>query len=677
MTRQEAIAEILRIVDGAIAPASPVITEPASESTPSQNNGARRKPRGRSSSSPSALLPASSSSSLPAVAAAAPGAAAVDPAASQAPNLSRSSSSFSVRPSAPAGQEKKTSSQMGRWPADYAMGEGGERDEDPQTLNRRLGFFPCTDLGNVDRFVQRQRGRLMWCRALGWLCWDGRRWNQDGAEEVVRRAEHETVRAIQFEAKALAAELKELLDAAGMPPAKPTKKKAAPKKKSGKAKVVKPDPAAPDVDDKTLARIEALKDMPKKLAGWGRQSEANSKLVPIAKHAAAYLSVQPDQLDADPFKINVNNGTLIVDRDIAGYIVFRPHDPADLMTKISPVDYDAAALCPQFDKFFGEVQGKPENRRLLLAWMGYSLTSDTTEQKLCMFYGKGQNGKSVFVDLCCHVAGDYAETVPIETFLNEGRGRNAGQATPDLAILPSVRMLRTSEPEKGAKLSEALIKLATGGEPIIARHLNRDYFKFYPHFKLTISGNYRPQILGTDEGIWRRMVLVPWTYRVPDDKKDVHLVGKLRQEASGVLNRLLDGLRDWLDHGLVLSADVDAATKEYRRDSDPLGRFLQACVVDAPGERVQSSELHKLFNAWGTANGASVWSGKGFSNAMTERGFQKKQSDVMWWLDIKTTKLVSDFVDDDGKSKRQRGDGEPDADPKARGGGTDDDRFDG
>jgi putative DNA primase/helicase len=111
-------------------------------------------------------------------------------------------------------------------------------------------------------------------------------------------------------------------------------------------------------------------------------------------------------------------------------------------------------------------------------------------------------------------------------------------------------MLRTSEPEKNSRLAEAMIKLVTGGEPIQARHLNRDFFKFYPQFKLTISGNYRPGISGADEGIWRRLRLVPFGVFIPKEERDIHLSEKLRAEASGILNRLLDGLRLWCDKGL-------------------------------------------------------------------------------------------------------------------------------
>ena len=147
--------------------------------------------------------------------------------------------------------------------------------------------------------------------------------------------------------------------------------------------------------------------------------------------------------------------------------------------------------------------------------------------------------------------------------------RRGGEPTPDLAMLAGVRFLRTSEPERGAKLSETLIKLITGGDAMQVRHLNRDFFELRPQFKLTMSGNYRPEIRGADEGIWRRGDLVPWTVTVPLEKRDLRLGAKLRAEASGILNRLLDGLRDWIDNGLTLPDQVTAATASYRSDSNP------------------------------------------------------------------------------------------------------------
>lgn len=382
-----------------------------------------------------------------------------------------------------------------------------------------------------------------------------------------------------------------------------------------------------------------------KVAAWGRASESASRLKAIAQHGAPYLCADASKLDADPWRLNVLNGTLHFRREAgeADPVSFKPHNPGDLITKLAPVIFDPNATCPRYDHFLADVQPSAEMRRFLHQWGGYSLTGDTGEQKLCFFYGKGRNGKSTLVDAWGVVSGDYGETVPIETFLDQGRGRNAGAATPDLALLPGVRFLRTSEPEKGAKLAESLIKLVTGGEPIQARHLNRDYFKFRPSFKLTMSGNYRPSINGTDEGIWRRVALVPWSVTVA--KPDATLLSKLAAESSGILNRLLDGLRDYLEGGLCLPEEVSVATADYREDSDPLGRFLASCVAIEQGSRVQSSAMHRLFIAWARGNGASEWSPKGLALALKERGFRSKQSNCVFWLDCRLVRVEADFAD--------------------------------
>ena len=534
-------------------------------------------------------------------------------------------------PAPPAEGGETASSQTGGSPAKSAATGGGGRPivpaEDATTRGMRLAFFPLTDLGNAERFRERYKGKLLWCAAAGWLAWDDRRWSREGAEDLVKIAEHDTVRAIQREA------------------------------------AIVRDSGDRDADDAPEGARDFLVDIKRdgtrvmysdKLAAWGRTSEAMNKLGALSKRGAPYFAISIDKLDADKMKINVANGTLVVARkfvDGEDYVSFQPHDPADLITKISPVVYNPDATCPEYDRFLARVLPSTEMRTFIHQWFGLSLTGDVTEQKLAFLYGKGGNGKSVLVDIVSYVAGDYGETVPIETFLDHGKSRGAGQATPDLAILPGVRMLRTSEPEKNSKLAEAMVKLVTGGEPIQARHLNRDFFKFYPQFKLTMSGNFRPTISGADEGIWRRVRLVPFNITIPKEERDPLLTDKLRAEASGILNRLLDGLRHWCDKGLIEPQEVTEATASYREDSDPFGRFASMCLEAAPGQRVQSSACFELYEAWCKSSGEKPWSARGLSLAMKERGYVSKQSNVMWWLDIKTTRSASDFVDSQGHAR--------------------------
>lgn len=500
------------------------------------------------------------------------------------------------------------------------------------SIDARLSRFPMTDLGNAERFAARFGERVRYVDKMGWVAYDGRRYVLDGAEALIGGWIHVTVRAICDEARLM--------------------------RKSGRRDLGELDALDELIETKRDGTEVLLSD---KLLAWARASESANRLACIAgivkNLSDAGLTIQPEQLDRNPFLINVLNGTLELIHEPDGpepwaELRLRPHDPRDLITRVMPVEYRPGAACPIYDRFLARVQPVDEMRRFLHQWGGLSLTGDVSEQKLVFHHGKGANGKSTLVDTWATIAGDYSGTVPIETFLDQGRKRKGSEASPDLAALVGVRMLRTSEPEKGAKLAEALIKLATGGEPMPVRRLMRDPFDLHPAFKMTISGNHRPSITGVDDGIWRRVFLVPWDVQIPDTEKDRGLVGKMKGEASGILNRLLAGLIDWRLHGLQAPASVQGATADYREASDPLGRFLTSCTAEEKGERVQSSKLYALFIAWARAAGEREWTQTGFSKAMADRGHRKVESHGMRWVDLRMTKTVDDFADEDAAADR-------------------------
>jgi putative DNA primase/helicase len=503
---------------------------------------------------------------------------------------------------------------------------GDKAAPDDDGLDLQLAFFPQTDLGNAERFAVRNKSRLRYCPQLGWLYWTGELWSRTGAFQKVTEAIHECVRAIQREADAVGRHEKDYV--------------AHTKYKGTKHE-----------------EEVSFSDM---LRGWGRASEDGSHMSKIAGekggNAAAYLHIDQSELDADIFKINVENGTLVLHRGATrdgDCIEFKRHDPADLITKIAPVRYDPNATCQVYDGFLAQVQPDAAMRRFLHQWGGYSLTGDVTEQKFAFLYGKGRNGKSTWIEALAYLMGDYGRAVPVETFVTNQQ-RSASGPSPDLAMLRGVRFAHTTEPEKNVKISEGVVKLVTGGDQVPCRELNMPFFMLHPQFKLTMSGNYKPVIAGGEEthGIWRRYTLMPWSVTIDESKIDKELPTKLRAEASGILNRLLDGLRDWNDNGLVTPAAVHDATEANRVDSDPLGRFQASCLVPDAGGREQSSKVFEVYLAWCRANGEREWSARGFAQAMTERGMQIKHSNVNWWLNVRLVATADDFVDHENKPRQ-------------------------
>lgn len=433
---------------------------------------------------------------------------------------------------------------------------------------------------------------------MGWFMWDGRRWKllseeKDALPAEVMQSVYLTIRAIRNEAALIASLGCETPFDLGGQRLENFLEWAAAKRDEGLDAYLKGDDDGERADwlgrcemrDFAISTATASRKLwSDTIAAHDKASETSGKLSSVAKLAKSFadIAIRPEQLDQDRMAINVLNGTLRLVRNkvrrssdevadgksewkVDGWKVKRfAHDRGDLITKLAPVKYAPAAACPAYDAFIARVQPDAAMRRFIHQWGGLSLTGDIGEQKLAFHYGSGRNGKGTCVEAAAHLAGDYAGSIPIESFLDSGIKRRGDQATPDIARLPGVRFLRVSEPEKNARLNEGLIKMVTGGDPVDARHLNKGFFTFLPDFKMTISGNHKPQVKDTSDGLWRRMQLVPWAVTIDASEVDRSLPDTLRGEASGILNRLLDGLCDWREAGLI-EPDAKVANRQALR----------------------------------------------------------------------------------------------------------------
>lgn len=541
-----------------------------------------------------------------------------------------------------------------------AGGSGGDRVRvmpDP-AADLACSRFAMTDLGNAERWKVRHGGEFRFCPELGWFAWVGTHWlllseEKDSLPAELIRSIMLTVRAIRNEA-ALVAATGSLRDDDGKVQRHESKLPKSWFEPAGRREWFDDLAALDFVVKSSGSKITMWSEL---IAAWAKSSEAGAMISRMVKWIKGLpeIVVKPDAFDADRMAINVANGTLRLVRsnvkrssaEIAagksewktdGWKVRKdPHSREDLITKLAPVKFSPGAKCTAYDAFIGRVQPAEEMRRFVHQWGGLSLTGDIGEHKLAFFYGGGRNGKGTWVEAVAHLAGDYAGSIGVESLAESGGKRRGDQATPDIARLPGVRFLRVSEPEKGMRLNDGLIKQLTGGDPVDARHLNKGFFTFLPSFKLTISGNSKPNIRDLTHGMWARMQLVPWTVTIPDEEIDRSLPEQLREEASGILNRLLDGLIDWRTNGLVVPDEVRDATRAYRDESDQLGRFLTQCCVlgdDPLTVRVGATELWDVFQAWVEATGAAEWKRTGFVNAMRDRGFVQKQSNGVWWLKV-------------------------------------------
>ena len=340
------------------------------------------------------------------------------------------------------------------------------------------------------------------------------------------------------------------------------------------------------------------------------------------------LNVKTDDLDTNPWLLNVRNGTI----DLRTGTI-RGHDPADLITHCANVDFDPKADCPAWRQFLLEIMGwNQEMYMFVQKAAGWAVTGDISEQTMFILFGTGANGKSTFLNTIMNLLGDYASATPTATFMRESNG---DQMTNDLARLRGARFVTTTETEQGRKLSEPLIKQITGNDRITARFLYGEYFTFRPSFKIWMATNHKPVIKGTDHGIWRRIKLIPFLTRIEEERQDKHLEQKLRLEGPGILNWLLDGARRWATEGLKAPKVVLKATAEYREEMDVIGDFMRDRCVFRAGVSIRARELFKCYQDWCDDNNERACTERLFGLRLKELGVEQKRSgDGRYWQGV-------------------------------------------
>ena len=307
--------------------------------------------------------------------------------------------------------------------------------------------------------------------------------------------------------------------------------------------------------------------------------------------AQSELSVQVPALDRDDDLLNLENGTL----DLRT-LTLREHNRSDKLTKLAPVSFDGSAGCPLWIDFLKRVLGNdPELLSFVQRACGYTLSAETSEHVLFLLYGTGANGKSTFIETMLALLGDYGRPTEFRTLLDQG---NSHGVRNDLAALVGVRLVTAVEVGEGKQLDEAVVKQVTGGDTITARKLFQEFFDFKPRFKLWLAANYKPEIRGVDEAIWRRVLLVPFEVTIPPQERDHELGRKLRAELPGILAWAVEGLRAWRKYGLQPPQRVIAATAEYRHEQDLLADFLEARCIIGAGHFVVTSDLNAAYGLW-------------------------------------------------------------------------------
>lgn len=428
-------------------------------------------------------------------------------------------------------------------------------------------LFPLTDAGNGERFAARWRDMVRFDSALGrWRIYDGTRWRLDQTNRT-------TALAVLV--------VRDML--------------------------------------KTAAHVPNA-DYRENLAKWAIKCEARDKISAMLDMSKAVtgMTITPDQWDADPWKFNCASGTIDLRQGS-----LQQHNPQDLLTLISPVEYDPQAVAPRWTQFLTEIfDGSDDVISYLQRWHGYSLSAQKNEHLMPVYYGTGNNGKSVMLDTISAIMGEYAQQAPPD-LLTEKHGSD-GHPT-EIADLMGKRLVIASETEKNRRLKVALVKRLTGDARLKGRYMRQDFFEFPRTFSLILVTNNKPKIEEDSEGIWRRVKLVPFSVTIPEDQRDTDLLNKLMAESAGILRWLVDGFGLWQSSGMGNVETITQATLSYRQDSDPLGEFIAACCIIAPNCWAASESLRNTYERFCKENGEHAVSGNDFREALRKRGCELKR----------------------------------------------------
>ncbi len=429
--------------------------------------------------------------------------------------------------------------------------------------------FPLTDSGAAERFAEQHAANARYCHTWGkWLCWDGCRWATDGSGEPDRLAK-QTARSILHEAA-----------------------------------------TASDDDFKALM-------------AFSRRCESLQGRTAILKLARSEpgIPISPDELDRWPWLFNCPNGTVDLKTG-----KLRPHRREDLLTQLSPAEYDPAAECPTWERFLSEVfDGNSELVEFSQRLFGYCLTGVVHDHILPILYGTGCNGKSTMVNAVKHIMGkDYAIESPPELLMMTRGGHPT-----ELARLFGKRLIIAMETEEGRRLAESLVKQLTGGDSISCRRMREDFWEFEPTHKVLLACNHKPVVRGTDWAMWRRLKLIPFDVVVPDDRRDKTLPEKLQRESGGILTWCVKGSLAYQRDGLGNPEAVTVATAQYRTAEDTIGEFLVECCTGGPEASAKAADLYQAYIEFSSDKRTTR---KKFGLSLQERGFEKRKlGGTIWW----------------------------------------------
>ncbi|MBD5430970.1 MAG: DNA primase [Lactobacillus sp.] len=367
-----------------------------------------------------------------------------------------------------------------------------------------------------------------------------------------------------------------------------------------------------------------------------KDSRSHMSKVHMIAEFKKYATIEHGVFDHDNMILNTESGYVDLTNG-----QLKDHDIKMMFSEQTQAEYSDNVDCPMWISFLNQIfDHDQELIHYIQKAAGYSATGSTAEQVMFLLLGIGRNGKSVFINVIRDVLGSYAKQMNVESIIvhNSGSGANS-----DIARLENTRLVTSSEANEGSRLDESLVKQMTGGDTLVARYQFGSEFEYSPKFKIWMATNHLPFIRGTDEGIWRRIKVIPFNVQIPKDKVDKNLESKLHSEWTGILNWIVQGAIMWQREGLEDPLKVSEASRNYRKSMDPLESFLDECCEAGGDYSVKARSLYDTYHDWAKRSNEHLMSMTKFGKELSKKLPRKRQKDGVYYYGIKLKKEPISF----------------------------------
>lgn len=457
--------------------------------------------------------------------------------------------------------------------------------------------FSDTAEGRI--FAGHYSDRALITQEFGWLFFDGVKWRPSDNE--VRELMHElTDRQLDEARRQLVKAAEAVADAATGTEEERRKAEAAEKKAKAFQKFV--------TDQRGTRHI-------------------NGALI----EAATTLEVPGRLFDSKPYLLNTPAGTYDLETG-----ELKEHDAGDYLTactEYSPNDEGREI----WDAFINRItEGDTEYSEFLQRVCGMSIVGEVLDEKLIICNGTGGNGKStLFNALTIALGGGYAVPIASSVLISqEGQSKRF-----ELAKLRGKRLVTAAETKTGECLDESLIKTMTSTNEISGEIKYKSPFTFKPSHHLILQTNHLPKVEGLDDGIWDRLLVLPFTARLRNTDNEIKNYSEYLAHHCGgaIVQWLIEGAQRYLkDRKLTRIPEVvRTATEDYRDEYDVLYRWRVLKCETGGGLMARAADLYESFNAYAKENGKESVNKTAFGNMMRKAGYQsRKIRGTMHYRDI-------------------------------------------